>query len=66
MWKATLLLQWLHDEDAIAGYNTLRIIPLLEAFKGAKWKDFFLALDWRWFAFYGQNSDCVALSPSSI
>ena len=44
MWKATLLLQWLHDEDAIAGYNTLRIIPLLEAFKGAKWKDFFWRL----------------------
>lgn len=30
MWRATLLLQWLHDED-IADFNTLRTIPLFEA-----------------------------------
>lgn len=41
MWRATLLLQWLHDEDAISGFNTLRTIPLFGALKEAKWKEMF-------------------------
>lgn len=64
--ESNLLLQWLHDEDAITGFNTLRTIPLFEALGRQKERNFmvfFLALDWRGFVFYGLDMDCVARCP---
>lgn len=69
MWRATLLLQWLlHDEDAIAGFNTLRIIPLFEAFGRQNGRNlcFFLALTGEGIVLCGQNIDCVVLNLDEI